>query len=61
MTANVRSAKKRMVPEGGEKESPVELPCGHIFGHIRITAWLNENKSCPFCRRMYDLQPLHQR
>jgi hypothetical protein len=47
-------------PESGEKGSPIKLPCGHIFGEICITAWLNGNKSsCPFCRRKYDLRPLH--
>ena len=33
------------------KHVPVELPCGHIFGQSCLAHWLNDNRSCPLCRK----------
>ncbi|KAG7007237.1 hypothetical protein G7Y79_00011g031350 [Physcia stellaris] len=32
------------------KEMPVRLACGHIFGQLCITEWLDKHSSCPTCR-----------
>lgn len=32
------------------KERPVRLACGHIFGQLCITEWLDKHSSCPTCR-----------
>ena len=33
-----------------QRERPVELPCGHIFGHRCAARWLKQAKTCPTCR-----------
>ncbi|SCV00100.1 LAME_0G07514g1_1 [Lachancea meyersii CBS 8951] len=33
------------------KHSPVQLPCGHIFGRECIREWTQEHNTCPVCRR----------
>ena len=33
-------------------ERPVQLPCGHIFGHRCATQWLKQAKTCPMCRKL---------
>lgn len=33
-----------------EREIPVRLRCGHIFGRVCITKWLLSNDTCPLCR-----------
>ncbi len=38
--------------ESALMEEPVKLPCGHIFGHWCILAWLTDHSTtCPVCRR----------
>lgn len=38
------------------KEHAVQLPCGHMFGDQCITQWLEENDTCPQCRRTFTLK-----
>ncbi|XP_040275547.1 RING finger protein 44-like [Bufo bufo] len=33
-------------------EQVTSLPCGHIYHHACITQWLQNNRSCPLCRRV---------
>jgi hypothetical protein len=38
-------------PEAEEPaEDPVKMPCGHVFGKLCITTWLEEHCTCPACR-----------
>ncbi|CEP63213.1 ubiquitin-protein ligase SAN1 LALA0_S07e05006g [Lachancea lanzarotensis] len=39
------------VPSVKYKHSPVQLPCGHIFGRDCIREWTLEHNTCPVCRR----------
>jgi hypothetical protein len=34
-----------------EKDRPVSTPCGHVFGKACIFTWLEEQTSCPTCRK----------
>lgn len=34
-----------------DDHSPVEMPCGHIFGMSCLRKWLKTAKSCPLCRQ----------
>ncbi|MCJ1348297.1 hypothetical protein MMC31_006528 [Peltigera leucophlebia] len=41
-------------------EYPIQVPCGHIFGHICIQRWILGNESgnqptCPHCRRVWEI------
>jgi hypothetical protein len=36
-----------------QPETPVQLPCGPIFGSDCLTSWLWENWTCPICQRDY--------
>ncbi|KAH9908644.1 hypothetical protein F4778DRAFT_718014 [Xylariomycetidae sp. FL2044] len=31
--------------------TPVILPCGHVGCHFCVSHWLENSKSCPFCRK----------
>lgn len=46
--------------ENGAVDSPVRLPCNHIFGGECIRHWLSPGKSgangCPLCRRQFFTQ-----
>ena len=33
-----------------EKEYPLAMPCGHIFGSTCLKEWLSESPTCPLCR-----------
>ena len=33
-----------------EKEYPLAMPCGHIFGSTCLKEWLHESPTCPLCR-----------
>ena len=33
-----------------EGETPVEMPCGHVFGETCLKAWLYQSPTCPLCR-----------
>ena len=35
---------------GGPSESPLQLPCGHIYGKACLTRWLANHTTCPHCR-----------
>lgn len=30
--------------------TPLQMPCGHVFGQSCLSHWLKENTSCPLCR-----------
>ena len=42
-----------MVPETGDFERAVRLPCQHIVGSGCISQWLQTNNTCPMCRRVF--------
>lgn len=49
-------------PEGETSQkyihSPIELPCGHVFGRECLDKWSQMENSCPLCRRkIVDTQP----
>ncbi|KAI9866501.1 MAG: hypothetical protein M1813_001052 [Trichoglossum hirsutum] len=46
-------------PTGGTSETPVKLPCGHIFGYACIKTWLKEHCTCPACRRKLESEIVH--
>ncbi|CCE88549.1 Piso0_001316 [Millerozyma farinosa CBS 7064] len=35
---------------GTFNHSPIEMPCGHVFGKSCLSEWLKEHKTCPLCR-----------
>ena len=35
-------------------EDPISASCGHIFDRKSIEAWLNEQNTCPICRKIID-------
>lgn len=37
----------------GDADSPVRLPCLHVFGDRCIKRWLEEEGTCPLCRYDY--------
>ena len=45
-------------------EIPLQLPCGHIFGHLCIERWvsasINSSKTCPVCRAVIVETPRYQ-
>lgn len=36
--------------DGTFNHSPIEMPCGHVFGKSCLSEWLKEHKTCPLCR-----------
>lgn len=52
---NQNNANEGETNQSGEESiddhSPVEMPCGHIFGMSCLRGWLKTAKSCPLCRR----------
>ena len=36
--------------EEDERETPLEMPCGHVFGSTCLKAWLYQSPTCPLCR-----------
>lgn len=34
----------------GQRESPVQLECQHLFGNICLDKWLSKKRKCPICR-----------
>ena len=36
--------------EEEEHETPLEMPCGHVFGSTCLKAWLYQSPTCPLCR-----------
>ncbi|KAI9784160.1 MAG: hypothetical protein M1839_002665 [Geoglossum umbratile] len=46
-------------PINGTSETPVKLPCGHVFGYICIKTWLKEHCTCPTCRRKLESEIVH--
>jgi hypothetical protein len=45
--------KEETVPlasEGDERETPLEMPCAHVFGSTCLNAWLYQSPTCPLCR-----------
>lgn len=47
---------------GMSRRSPnaLQLPCGHVFGPICITKWLQKNHTCPSCRFELELGTIEQ-
>ncbi|KAL8797775.1 MAG: hypothetical protein Q9195_000127 [Heterodermia aff. obscurata] len=43
----------RITRSQAARELPVRLPCNHIFGNECITRWLDEQATCPYCRRRF--------
>ena len=43
-------------PVEGKTETPVRLPCGHVFGKTCITIWFGEHCTCPSCRRKVEAE-----
>lgn len=39
--------------ETGTIEVAIRLPCNHLIGSACIATWLQENNSCPICRREF--------
>lgn len=33
-----------------EGETPVQMPCGHVFGSTCLKEWLYQSPTCPLCR-----------
>ncbi|KAH0544490.1 hypothetical protein FGG08_001388 [Glutinoglossum americanum] len=46
-------------PTSGTCETPLKLPCGHIFGSACIRTWLKEHCTCPACRRKLESEIVH--
>jgi hypothetical protein len=45
--------KEETVPSPSEeedREAPLEMPCGHVFGSTCLKAWLYQSPTCPLCR-----------
>ena len=38
------------VNHDGDRESPVQLDCHHVFGNICLDSWLSKKSRCPICR-----------
>ena len=47
-----RGKEKTVQPssEEDEREYPLEMPCGHVFGSTCLKAWLYQSPTCPLCR-----------
>lgn len=43
-------------PKEEDCHSPVEMPCGHVFGLSCIKEWLTSSNTCPMCRTAIESQ-----
>jgi hypothetical protein len=43
----------------GHKESPIQLPCGHILGNRCAETRFPEKDCCPYCRKVFSKEEFH--
>jgi hypothetical protein len=61
MTTEVPNDAKCSICLDDIKGSAQVLKCSHLFHKNCIVTWLNQNKSCPYCRcQLQGVQRLHQ-
>lgn len=50
LTAQEGETFQEPVPSKDEGETPVRMPCGHVFGGACLKEWLFQSPTCPLCR-----------
>jgi hypothetical protein len=50
LTAKEEEILQEPVPFKDEGETPLRMPCGHVFGGTCLKEWLFQSPTCPLCR-----------
>lgn len=50
LTAKEEEIIQEAIPTKDEGETPLRMPCGHVFGGACLKEWLYHSPTCPLCR-----------